>query len=107
MERVTCQVELQIAERREARRVESLWGLEARLAEVVVLILDQYLTQRDIWHLHAAMLQDGGQLLYANFDYPQGAPWCGRVTLLISSCWFELGLTDVSALRKLALFRYG
>ena len=31
---------------------------EARLAEVVVLILDHYLSQRDIWHLHAAMMQD-------------------------------------------------
>lgn len=52
------QVELQVAERR-----------EASLSEVAVLILDHYLSQRDIWHLHAAMMQDGGQILYANFDY--------------------------------------
>ncbi|CAK9065173.1 unnamed protein product [Durusdinium trenchii] len=60
------QVELQVADRR-----------EARLAEVAVLILDHYLSQRDIWHLHAAMMQDGGQLLYANFDYMWQAqlPW--------------------------------
>ena len=33
----------------------SLW--QARLSEVAVLILDHYLSQRDIWHLHAAMMQ--------------------------------------------------
>lgn len=31
--------------------------MQARLAEVAVLILDHYLSQRDIWHLHAAMMQ--------------------------------------------------
>ena len=30
---------------------------EASLSEVAVLILDHYLSQRDIWHLHAAMMQ--------------------------------------------------
>ncbi|CAJ1413777.1 unnamed protein product, partial [Effrenium voratum] len=55
---VDKQVELRVADK-----------VEARLAEVVVLVFERYLSKRDIWHLHAAMMQDGGQILYANFDY--------------------------------------
>lgn len=41
---------------------------EATLSEVIFVVTDRYLSKRDIWHLHIAMVQDGGQVLYSADD---------------------------------------
>lgn len=41
---------------------------EARLDEVVMVLGDCYMSSRDVWHLHLAMMQEGGQILYHGFE---------------------------------------
>jgi len=42
---------------------------EAQLAGVVMVISDRYLSKRDIWHMHLAMMEDGAELLYSSYSH--------------------------------------
>uniref|UniRef100_A0A7S4W338 Vacuolar membrane-associated protein Iml1 N-terminal domain-containing protein n=1 Tax=Alexandrium monilatum TaxID=311494 RepID=A0A7S4W338_9DINO len=42
---------------------------EAELQEVVMVLMDRYLSKRDIWHLHLSMMEDKGQVIYGGFEH--------------------------------------
>eukprot|EP00929_Paragymnodinium_shiwhaense_P115061 TRINITY_DN8366_c0_g1_i1.p1 TRINITY_DN8366_c0_g1~~TRINITY_DN8366_c0_g1_i1.p1 ORF type:complete len:1302 (-),score=320.47 TRINITY_DN8366_c0_g1_i1:377-4282(-) len=41
---------------------------EAKLQDVTIVLFDRYLSKRDLWQLHLAMMQEPGEILYAGHN---------------------------------------
>lgn len=49
--------------------VQQVTDSEARLTTVVMVLSDRYMSKRDVWHLHHAMMEPHGPLLYSAPDF--------------------------------------